>query len=212
MKKRNLLGFITGCVFIGISFGITIPFCYGESEEDIVEYEYDELNRVIQAIYPDGTKVTYNYDKNGNLTESVVTPPEEVSTSGTVTGSTSATGQAGTTEESGTNTGTTSIAQEEPVGSGGAVGSGTVSGSGRNSGDTLLGEDSDATGSATGENEIDLPVGTGDSDFPDGAPGDASEAEQSEETGNMWWLTAIIAAGAAGGAVWGIRRKKHEKE
>ena len=37
--------------------------------EENVQYTYDKLGRVITAVYSDGTKVTYFYDENGNITE-----------------------------------------------------------------------------------------------------------------------------------------------
>ncbi len=46
------------------------------SEEEI-EYEYDDLNRVIKAVYPDGTVILYEYDKNGNILHTTILSPEE---------------------------------------------------------------------------------------------------------------------------------------
>lgn len=36
-------------------------------------YEYDSLGRVTQVVYEDGSCVTYTYDSNGNITETVST-------------------------------------------------------------------------------------------------------------------------------------------
>lgn len=75
MKKRLLY-----LVFILLCFSIVTGFSaisLAQEEEESIQYEYDELNRVTKAIYPDGTTVTYRYDKNGNLLETIVTPPEE---------------------------------------------------------------------------------------------------------------------------------------
>ncbi|MDE7368037.1 MAG: RHS repeat protein [Lachnospiraceae bacterium] len=75
MRKRLL------CLFaILLCFSIVTGFSaisLAQEEEESIQYEYDELNRVTKAIYPDGTTVTYCYDKNGNLLETIVTPPEE---------------------------------------------------------------------------------------------------------------------------------------
>lgn len=88
MKKRLLY-----LVFILLCFSIVTGFSaisLAQEEEESIQYEYDELNRVTKAIYPDGTTVTYCYDKNGNLLETILTPPEKA------TGSTA--GEANTTK------------------------------------------------------------------------------------------------------------------
>lgn len=36
---------------------------------DTVQYTYDALGRLVQVVYPDGTKITYSYDPAGNRTE-----------------------------------------------------------------------------------------------------------------------------------------------
>ena len=75
MRKRLLC-----LVAILLCFSIVTGFSAissAQEEAESIQYEYDELNRVTKAIYPDGTTVTYCYDKNGNLLETIVTPPEE---------------------------------------------------------------------------------------------------------------------------------------
>ena len=37
-------------------------------------YKYDALGRVVEVNYPDGTKITYQYDAAGNRTQVVKTP------------------------------------------------------------------------------------------------------------------------------------------
>lgn len=59
-------------------------FCGDDSDGDFVVvglpqtsttvYKYDELNRLIQAIYEDGTAITYTYDASGNRLSEVVAP------------------------------------------------------------------------------------------------------------------------------------------
>lgn len=39
----------------------------------VINYSYDSLGRVESAVYPDGTKITYTYDANGNLLSIVKT-------------------------------------------------------------------------------------------------------------------------------------------
>lgn len=36
------------------------------------KYEYDEFDRVVKVEYDDGSYVTYNYDKNGNIVDTFV--------------------------------------------------------------------------------------------------------------------------------------------
>ena len=53
-----------------------------------VQYEYDKLNRLTKVIYGDGSTVSYEYDKNGNIVDSVVdavtTSTPEITTEPTV--------------------------------------------------------------------------------------------------------------------------------
>lgn len=65
---------------------------------ETVQYTYDELNRLKQATYGDGTVIIYNYDEIGNITNRNVTKPNMhtitviQSTGGTITpGTTSVT-------------------------------------------------------------------------------------------------------------------------
>lgn len=46
-------------------------YCVYAQNQD-VEYEYDSLGRVCTARYSDGTRITYEYDANGNLQHSEV--------------------------------------------------------------------------------------------------------------------------------------------
>jgi len=43
-----------------------------ENENFGVQYEYDKLNRLTKVIYGDGSTISYKYDKNGNIVDSVV--------------------------------------------------------------------------------------------------------------------------------------------
>ena len=48
---------------------------------DAEEYEYDDFNRVIKVTYEDGSYVTYEYDSNGNIINTVVYHVEKEETS-----------------------------------------------------------------------------------------------------------------------------------
>ncbi|MDE7367319.1 MAG: RHS repeat protein [Lachnospiraceae bacterium] len=70
MRKRLLC-----VVVLLICCGTAVGFTAIKSEEEMtgdIKYEYDELNRIIKETYPDGTTIIYQYDKNGNLLETIV--------------------------------------------------------------------------------------------------------------------------------------------
>ncbi|MGN0400778.1 MAG: hypothetical protein ACI4HQ_00790 [Acetatifactor sp.] len=48
---------------------------------DAEEYEYDDFNRVIKVTYEDGSYITYGYDLNGNIINTVVYTVEKEETS-----------------------------------------------------------------------------------------------------------------------------------
>ncbi len=57
--KRMYFGL--AALAIGAALAITAPAHAGTTT-----YKYDTLGRVIEVDYPDGSVVTYAYDKNGN--------------------------------------------------------------------------------------------------------------------------------------------------
>ena len=70
-KVRRSLFLILPIILI---FFISVIASYGES----VQYSYDELNRLIQIRYGDGTVINYSYDQAGNrIAETIpdTTPP-----------------------------------------------------------------------------------------------------------------------------------------
>lgn len=83
MRKR-LLCFVVILICCGAITGFTDRRM--SEEEAGVEYEYDELNRVIKETYPNGTIIIYRYDKNGNLLETIVSALEETDAANTETG------------------------------------------------------------------------------------------------------------------------------
>ena len=80
MRKQIWIVMLLTTFFLGVCMP-TVP-CLGQeaSENESIIYEYDELNRVVKATYPDGTVVTFEYDKNGNVSERLIIPPEELQT------------------------------------------------------------------------------------------------------------------------------------
>ncbi|MDV6333265.1 RHS repeat domain-containing protein [Asticcacaulis sp. 201] len=63
MKTSKLLWLALASVLVGS------PALAGDTT-----YKYDALGRVIEVNYPDGTKITYQYDAAGNRTQVVKTP------------------------------------------------------------------------------------------------------------------------------------------
>lgn len=114
-RKAVLLLAILGMIcFWNIANGNTL-FNIGSSGSNIryscaqgqdVTYSYDSLGRVSAAIYPDGTKMIYEYDANGNLLSCTkakeVLPPEGGGQSG---GNQSGGGTTGGNQQSGGDTG-----------------------------------------------------------------------------------------------------------
>lgn len=80
MRKQIWIVMLLTTFFLGVCMP-TVP-CLGQeaSENESIIYEYDELNRVVKATYPDGTVVTFEYDKNGNVSERLIIPPENSQT------------------------------------------------------------------------------------------------------------------------------------
>lgn len=74
-----LYGILGGMILsIGIKCMPVFGLYAGDNvkEEKEIQYEYDELNRLVRVIYPDGTEVLYKYDRNGNLIDVIVIPPK----------------------------------------------------------------------------------------------------------------------------------------
>ena len=56
-----------------------------EKKDDVIQYSYDSLGRVISVVYPDKTKITYTYDKNGNILSCKTEKNNDESGNGTTT-------------------------------------------------------------------------------------------------------------------------------
>lgn len=173
-----------------------------QEETEIMEYEYDELNRVTKAVYPDGTTITYQYDKNGNLLETVVLPPE---------GDNSATEGTDHTEEEPSGT---------EVPEKGLMNTEYTSG---NRGDHYNGSNSDLSGGepsdSNGKEEDtsqDIDVDKSEEALPEnGTQRIENEKESLPEEARFpwgWILAAVSVTALAGGAVWRSRRRKQDEE
>lgn len=72
MKSMKKTGFV--CL---LCLSLYISGLHADAEE----YEYDDFNRVIKVTYEDGSYVTYEYDSNGNIINTVVYHVEKEETS-----------------------------------------------------------------------------------------------------------------------------------
>ena len=217
MIRKKWRGIVIGCMMLGAGISIAVSPCYGE-EEDGIEYEYDELNRVVQAVYPDGTTVEYHYDENGNLLETTVIPPEDASASDPNGGSTSDSGNAGGDSQTGSDAnGSTSTSDRQ----GEHTGNAATGGKGNQEGKTEVPEDTDKQGNGTGTpNDGAETTGSDTGESAEaGNDEEATDAQKEQETeakrgaGYLWWLLGVLAAAVAGGIVWITgRRKRHEEE
>jgi len=86
MSKKRTPKWMTSILFFSLiiytAIYIEVPyivFCREEQESSTeIRYEYDELNRIVKVVYPDGTIVIYEYDENGNITKTnIITPDQE---------------------------------------------------------------------------------------------------------------------------------------
>lgn len=208
---------------LGILLSISIlefrtSVCFGQEKEDTsIEYEYDNLNRVIKAIYPDGTTVLYTYDRNGNLTETRVIQPAENEEVGNTTEEKNRGEADSATEESVSAGG--SISTEESVTTGGFVVTEAadfpkdeyISELTRQSSN---GRETDTAGWQAvfqdNREEMDYyPDFTTLDEEGNSASKNSTNIENETKNTELWWLAPIGAATAAGG-YFVIRRKRNE--
>lgn len=53
--------------------GLTMVMTTSAANAGTTSYKYDALGRVIEVIYPDGSKIQYEYDQAGNRTRVIRT-------------------------------------------------------------------------------------------------------------------------------------------
>lgn len=200
--RNRLLFLFAILLYFGIATGFS-AINPEQEEAESIQYEYDELNRVTKAEYPDGTTVTYHYDKNGNLLETIVTPPGE--------GTVSTTEDVNTTEEmiSDREIPEQEMTNQEYAFINGNEESGMANSSLREEG--IFSQDKKA-GNGTEDLEAD---GTSDtiSDEKNQWLGEEKEtAPAEEEKSYLGWILAVVSAGAlAAGVIWRNKRRKQDE-
>lgn len=219
--RRNWWGIVMGCMILGAGICVITPVCYGE-EEDTIEYEYDELNRVVEAVYPDGSKVIYSYDENGNLTGTTVIPPEEASTASTEREENTSAGVGAENSTNGNVSGSQGTGGDVVVEDNQKEGDSMESGGQGNrnregtegkdraveDGAAEAGVGAKDTGAESGASGIEEPVGT----TGYGESAESSLEQEEKADGRIWWPIAILVAAAAGGIVWITGRRKHHEK
>lgn len=83
-----------------------------EKKDDVIQYSYDSLGRVISVVYPDKTKITYTYDKNGNILSCKTEKNNDESGNGTTTEQ-SGSSDGKTTEQANSSSGQTTTEKTE---------------------------------------------------------------------------------------------------
>lgn len=67
MKKQRLCVWVLIGILMCSMIRVAKPVEVMASETESAQYEYDRLGRVTKITYQDGSVITYEYDKNGNI-------------------------------------------------------------------------------------------------------------------------------------------------
>lgn len=158
-----------------------LQYSVAAEESDGVEYEYDELNRIIRAVYPDGTVVTYQYDANGNITDTKIIPP----------------GQAEVTESS-------EPAKENETSESNTETNGETETNNNATGEMGIDLQRNSTGVTESESKE-----TQMEEIESEASKDEEREREAESRAKWGWGTGILATIAvAGGTLWYVQRRK----
>lgn len=169
-----------------IILGASLYFFSQTIMTDAATYEYDDLGRVTKAVYEDGSSVTYIYDANGNIVETI-----------SVSGREEGTGDEQTDEQNPEDN-----SNEEGEDPGRIHGDHT----GRNHEDAGEKE----TQNFGGENAKEENEGNGGEGSEKNK--DGTDAEETGSIGAKIAGSIIGAAAAVMGFVWTLLWKKHKKE
>ena len=78
IKRRSLFVAIMSISIVAILLFNSIFLIVSSAETNqSVTYQYDNLGRVLKAIYPDGSIADYTYDKNGNIKSVTITQSKD---------------------------------------------------------------------------------------------------------------------------------------
>ena len=196
LKQRILAGICTLAMYQGV--GWLIMSCdvgrmsyHVYAQNQSAQYIYDSLGRIVSVLYPNGLKIVYHYDANGNLlsVEKTVWDTSQVSggtddrkdDSGNGTGETSADNDSGSGAEDGNGVG----AEDNPgTSAGNDSGSGTGKDAGNEAGQGSGGGAEGDSGSGSGGDTDSGHTGSGEAQSVTDDGSDGENGSSAGDTGN----------------------------